>query len=115
MLKITLIANMSSPIPCGSKLKEMKAIWNGQILAESTDTVLIEGMHYFPHSSIKSEFFEESETKKSDPWKGKANYFSIKVNGRINKDAAIYYPAPSPLAQGLKNRVAFLNGILIKE
>ena len=106
---------MSSPIPCGSKLKKMKAIWNGQILAESADTVLIEGNHYFPHSSIKIEFFEESETKKSDPWKGKAHYFTIKVKGMINKDAAYYYPEPSPLAHGLKNRVAFLNGIVIKD
>ena len=66
----------------------MKAIWNGQKLADSKDTIVIEGNHYFPSNSINKEFFQESDTNTICPWKGTAFYFDINVNGDINADAA---------------------------
>lgn len=93
----------------------MKAIWNNTIIAESDDTVVIERNHYFPHDSIKKEFFISSDTHTSCPWKGEAHYYTIKVDKSQNKDAAWFYPEVSELAKGIKNRVAFWKGIEITE
>ncbi|NNE31236.1 MAG: DUF427 domain-containing protein [Winogradskyella sp.] len=93
----------------------MKAIWNDQILAESKDTVVIENNHYFPHESLKKEFFKPSETHTVCPWKGTASYYTLSVNGKQNKDAAWYYPSVSELAKGIKNRVAFWKGVKIED
>ena len=91
----------------------MKAIWNGQVLAESDDTVVIEGNHYFPPESIKKEYFHDSETHTVCPWKGTASYFSVKVNGKVNPDAAWYYPTASKMAKGIEGRIAFWKGVQI--
>jgi len=93
-----------------------KAVWNGQILAESDNTEVVEGNHYFPENSIKREFFSNSETKtvcpwKGCPWKGDASYYNIEVDGKINSDAAWYYPEPKPAASNIKNYVAFWKGV----
>lgn len=93
----------------------MKAIWNNKVIAESSDTVVIEGNHYFPHDSIKSEFFKESNTHTNCPWKGIASYYTVSVHGKENKDAAWYYPEVSELAKGIKNRVAFWKGVTVTE
>ncbi len=93
----------------------MKAIWNNQIIAESKDTIVIEGNHYFPHDSIKKEFFKPSKTHSVCPWKGAASYYTIEVNGNQNQDAAWYYPEVSELAKGIKNRVAFWKGIIVED
>ncbi|MFP4845038.1 DUF427 domain-containing protein [Winogradskyella sp. PE311] len=93
----------------------MKAIWNNKIIAESNDTVVIEGNHYFPHESINKEFFISSELHSVCPWKGKASYYTIEVDGKQNPDAAWFYPEVSELAKGIKNRVAFWRGVTIKE
>lgn len=93
----------------------MKAIWNGQIIAESDDTVVIEGNHYFPPESIKNEFFKPTETHTVCPWKGTASYYSIEVDGKSNPDAAWYYPEVSELAKNIKGRVAFWKGVEVKE
>ncbi|MEQ9593498.1 MAG: DUF427 domain-containing protein, partial [Cyclobacteriaceae bacterium] len=77
----------------------MKAIWNGTVIAESDETVVIEGNHYFPVSSIKKEYFTESSTQTSCPWKGIASYHSLKVDGKENTDAAWYYPDPKEAAK----------------
>ena len=66
----------------------MKAIWNGEVIAESDDTVVVEGNHYFPHDSIKKEFYKETNTHTTCPWKGVASYYSLEVNGSENQDAA---------------------------
>ncbi|MDO1501584.1 DUF427 domain-containing protein [Winogradskyella maritima] len=92
----------------------MKAIWNGQVIAESNDTVVIENNHYFPHDSIKKEYFEKSDSKSVCPWKGEASYYTIKVDGNENLDAAWYYPEVSELAKGIKNRVAFWKGVTVE-
>jgi uncharacterized protein (DUF427 family) len=70
----------------------VKAIWNGAILAESDETVIVEGNHYFPADSIRREHFRESDTHTTCPWKGLASYYHIEVNGQVNRDAAWYYP-----------------------
>ncbi len=93
----------------------MKAYWNGQLLAESDDTVVVENNHYFPTSSLKMEFFKPSDTKTHCPWKGQASYYSIDVNGEENKDAAWYYPSPKEAAKEIKDRVAFWRGVEVTE
>ena len=89
----------------------MKAIWNGKVLAESENTVIVEGNHYFPPESLKKEFFEESNTNTTCPWKGIASYYSISVDGEKNNDAAWFYPAPKDAAKQIKDHVAFWRGV----
>ena len=72
----------------------MKAVWKGVTLAESDDTVVVEGNHYFPSGAIKRDLFRPSETHTTCPWKGIASYYDVVVDGQINKDAAWYYPHP---------------------
>ena len=89
----------------------MKAIWNGTVIAESNDTVVIEGNHYFPADTIKKEHFKSSDTHTVCPWKGRASYYSVDVNGEVNKDAAWYYPETSEMAKPIKGYVAFWKGV----
>ena len=91
----------------------MKATWNNQVIAESNDTVVVEGNHYFPPNSINKEFFKGSETHSVCPWKGTASYYSIEVNGEVNADAAWYYPETSELAKNIKGYVAFWKGVKV--
>lgn len=93
----------------------MKAIWNQQIIAESNDTVSIENNHYFPASSIKKEFFRESNTNTHCPWKGEASYYSLEVNGKTNADAAWYYPKTSHAAKPIEGYIAFWKGVDVIE
>ncbi|MEZ4947003.1 MAG: DUF427 domain-containing protein [Cyclobacteriaceae bacterium] len=89
----------------------MKAIWNGQVIAESDDTVVIEGNHYFPADSIKRDYFSDSSANTVCPWKGTASYYSLNVNGKENPDAAWYYAEPKEAAKVIKDRVAFWKGV----
>ncbi|MEQ8243581.1 DUF427 domain-containing protein [Fulvivirga sp.] len=89
----------------------MKAIWNGTVIAESSDTVVIEGNHYFPADTIKKEYFKPSDTHTVCPWKGTASYYTVDVDGEANKDAAWYYPETSDLAKAIKGYVAFWKGV----
>lgn len=89
----------------------MKAVWNNQVIAESDETIVIEGNHYFPEASLKKGFVEQSDHSSVCPWKGTASYFSLNVDGQKNKDAVWYYPNPSELAKGIKDRVAFWKGV----
>ncbi len=91
-----------------------KAIWNGQTIAESNDTIVIEGNHYFPPSDINKAFFTNNETHTVCSWKGTASYFDITVNGKINKDAAWYYPETSDLAKNIKGYIAFWKGVSVE-
>ena len=88
-----------------------KAMWNGQLLAESEDVVTIEGNLYFPDDSVKREFFRPSSTTSSCPFKGQARYYSLLVEGQENPDAAWYYPDPKPAARNIKHRIAFWRGV----
>ena len=91
----------------------MKAIWNDVVIAESNSTVIVEGNHYFPNDSIKPEYFQESDFTSYCGWKGMANYYSIIINGKTNKDCAWYYADPSDEAKEIKGMVAFWNGVKV--
>ncbi|KOF02828.1 uncharacterized protein (DUF427 family) [Roseivirga ehrenbergii] len=93
----------------------MKAIWNEEVIAESNDTIVIEGNHYFPHDSIKKEYFTKTDTHTTCPWKGVASYYTIEVNGSENPDAAWFYPETKEMAKGIKNYVAFWRGVKVEE
>jgi len=93
----------------------MKAIWNNTVLAESDETIVVEGNHYFPQDSIKKELFKPSTTHTHCHWKGQAHYYTIDINGQQNTDAAWYYPEVSELAKSIKNYVAFWKGVQVTE
>ncbi len=92
----------------------MKAIWNHRIIAESNETIVIEGNHYFPPEAVHMEFLKPSDTHTSCAWKGIAYYYDLVVNGETNKDAAWYYPEPSPEAAEIKDYLAFWKGVETK-
>ncbi|GMQ25104.1 DUF427 domain-containing protein [Algoriphagus sp. oki45] len=89
----------------------MKASWNGKVIAESDQTLVIEGNHYFPPNSVNKEYLKASDTHTVCPWKGTASYYSIKVDGKTNPDAAWYYPEPKPAAFPIKGYLAFWKGV----
>ena len=91
----------------------MKATWKDTVLAESDDTVVVEGHHYFPADSIKREHFHESETHTACPWKGTASYYDVVVGDETNKDAAWYYPEPKDAAKEIKDRGACWRGVKV--
>jgi len=91
----------------------MKAVWNNTVIAESDDTVMVEGNHYFPESALKREFITFSNHKTSCAWKGQASYYSLVVNGEMNADAVWYYADPKPEAANIKGRVAFWKGVKV--
>ena len=93
----------------------MKASWNGKVIAESDDTVVVESNHYFPRDAIVEEYFEPSDTTSHCPWKGDASYFSISVDGQTNRDAAWYYPDPKEAAKEIIGMVAFWRGVVVSE
>jgi uncharacterized protein (DUF427 family) len=89
----------------------MKAVWQDVTLAESDNTVVVEGNHYFPLDSINCDFFEPSDSHTVCPWKGTASYYTLVVDGAENVDAAWYYPEPKPAADEIRDRVAFWRGV----
>jgi uncharacterized protein (DUF427 family) len=93
----------------------MKAIWRGTVVAESDDTVVIEGNHYFPADAVKREYLLPSNTRTMCAWKGEARYHTLFVDGDANPDAAWYYPAPKEAAAEIKDRVAFWKGVQVVE
>ena len=92
----------------------MKAVWNNQVIAESNDTVVVEGNHYFPLESVNKDFLRSSDTHTTCFWKGLASYYTLAVNGATNKDAAWYYPEPKEAAKQISSRVAFWKGVEIQ-
>ena len=93
----------------------MKATWNDTVLAESDDTVVVEGNHYFPPDSIKRAFFTESDYTTTCPWKGKASYYTLQVDGQTSESAAWYYPQPKDAAAEIKDYVAFWKDVEVVE
>jgi uncharacterized protein (DUF427 family) len=87
------------------------ASWNGVVLAESDDTVVVEGNHYFPRESVRPDVLRESATTSICPWKGTASYHSLEVDGEANPDAAWYYPTPKDAAKEITDRIAFWKGV----
>ena len=93
----------------------MKAVWNGTVLAESDDTIVVEGNHYFPAESVRDELFVDSDTTSHCPWKGDARYRTIRVDGETNPDAAWYYPETKEGAEHVRGREAFWRGVTVEE
>lgn len=89
------------------------ATWNGRVIAQSNETEMVEGNHYFPPETINREFFRDSAESSVCPWKGTASYFDVVVDGEVNRGAAWYYPSPSPAAANIKDHVAFWRGVKI--
>lgn len=93
----------------------MKAVFNNLIIAESDNTVVVEGNHYFPPQSLKKEYFTASDHKSACPWKGLASYYSVNVDGKTETDAAWYYKSPSEAAKQIKDHVAFWKGVKVSK
>jgi uncharacterized protein (DUF427 family) len=91
----------------------MKAIWNDTVLAESDDTVVVEGNHYFPAASLREEYFSESDHHSVCPWKGTASYYDVVVGDAVNAQAVWYYPLPKEAAAQIAGRVAFWKGVRV--
>jgi uncharacterized protein (DUF427 family) len=92
----------------------MRAVWNDSVIAESDDTVVVEGNHYFPADSVASGVLVPSQTTSVCPWKGTASYYSLSVDGKQNQDAAWYYPQPKDAAANITGRIAFWKGVTIE-
>ncbi len=91
-----------------------KATWNNKTLAESDETILIEGNHYFPPTAVNQSYLKESDTHTVCPWKGEASYYTLEVDGKTNQDAAWYYPNAKEMAKGFENYIAFWKGVEVK-
>ena len=91
-----------------------KATWNGAVLAESDRCVVVEGNQYFPPEAINSDYFQPSDTHTTCPWKGIASYYSVVVDGQVNKDAAWYYPTPKDATNNIKDHIAFWKGVKVE-
>lgn len=89
----------------------VKAIWNGAVIAQSDDTVVVEGNHYFPRDAVRAEYLAPSDTHTTCGWKGVASYHSLIVDGATNRDAAWFYPEPLAAAARIKDRIAFWKGV----
>ncbi len=92
-----------------------KAVWNGAVLAESNNGQIVEGNYYFPPDAINRQYFKESDTHTTCPWKGVASYYSIEVDGQVNKDAAWYYPQPKEKAKHIAGHIAFWKGVKVEQ
>jgi uncharacterized protein (DUF427 family) len=93
----------------------MKAIWKDTVLAESDDTVVVEGNHYFPADALRREHFRATDHQSSCPWKGTASYYDVVVGEAVNANAAWYYPTPKEAASEIKDRVAFWRGVEVTQ
>jgi uncharacterized protein (DUF427 family) len=91
----------------------MKAIWNGAVIAESDDTVVVEGSHYFPMAALRREYLQASEKHTVCAWKGQASYYHVVVDGKVNENAAWYYPQPAAAAEKIKDHVAFWHAVQV--
>ena len=89
----------------------MRAIWNDAVLAESDDTTVVEGNHYFPADSLRQEYFRPNDHQSLCPWKGTASYYDVVVGDKVNLMAAWYYPEPKEAATQIKDHVAFWRGV----
>lgn len=92
-----------------------KAVWKGTTLAESDETIVVEGNHYFPPSSINREYFVPGVHHTTCPWKGRANYYTVAVDDERNDNAAWYYPHPKPAAEDIRGYIAFWHGVKVVE
>lgn len=92
----------------------MKAVWNGKVVAESDQTVVVEGNHYFPPSAIHTQYFKPSDRHTVCPWKGTASYYDVDVDGKVSEGGAWYYPDTKPAADNIRGYVAFWRGVVVQ-
>jgi uncharacterized protein (DUF427 family) len=92
-----------------------RALWNGEVIAESEDTVVVEGNHYFPRATLREDVLRDSSTTTVCPWKGTAHYYSLELDGQRSQDAVWYYPEPKPKAELITDRVAFWKDVTVEE
>jgi uncharacterized protein (DUF427 family) len=92
----------------------VQAVWNGTVVAESDETVVVEGNHYFPREGVRSDVLRESSTQTRCPWKGLASYLTLEVDGQANVDAAWYYPEPKEAAREITGHIAFYKGVEVR-
>ncbi len=91
----------------------VQAVWNGAVIADSDDTVVVEGNHYFPREAVDAALLSDSATTSICPWKGLAHYHHVTVDGRVNEDAAWYYPEPKEAASAIRDHIAFWKGVAV--
>ncbi len=111
---MTFLSRVLSPQSEKSVTKRYRATWNDAVLAESADTVAVEGNQYFPLADVRQEYLRPSDSHTTCHWKGVASYYDVVVGDRVNGDAAWYYPDPSPAAERVKGRVAFWHGVKVQ-
>ena len=92
-----------------------KAVWKGEVIAESDQTIIVEGNHYFPPESVNKDFLKESDHHTTCPWKGVASYYDVVLDGEVNRNAAWYYAEPKEAANKIKGYVAFYKGVEVRE
>jgi uncharacterized protein (DUF427 family) len=97
-----------------ASLTTMRAVWNGAVIAESEETVVVEGNHYFPPSSVDQRYLRPSSNHTVCAWKGLASYYDVVVGDQVNRDAAWHYPEPRSAASGIKDRIAFWHGVNVQ-
>jgi uncharacterized protein (DUF427 family) len=93
--------------------KMKKAVWNGKVIAESDQTRVIKVNHYFPPESVRQEYLKKTDYHTTCPWKGKASYYNVVVDGKVNRNAAWYYPEPNKAASEVTGYIAFWNGVTV--
>jgi uncharacterized protein (DUF427 family) len=97
-----------------SGTQRYRPTWNGTVLAESSDTVAVEGNQYFPLADVRDEHLRQSDSHTTCHWKGVASYYDVVAGDRVNRDAGWYYPNPSPAAERVRGRVAFWHGVKVE-
>ncbi len=111
---MTLLSRVFPPLSGKSVTKRYRATWNDVVLAESADTVVVEGNQYFPIGDVRQDHIRPSDSHTTCHWKGEASYYDVVVGDRVNQDAAWFYPNPSPAADRIKGRVAFWHGVKVE-
>jgi len=111
---MTFLNRALSPRSEKSAIKRYRATWNDAVLAESADTVVVEGNQYFPLADVRQDHLRPSDSHTTCHWKGVASYYDVVVGDRVNRDAAWYYPNPSPAADRIQGRVAFWHGVKVE-
>jgi len=111
---MTFPSRVFSPPSEKSITKRYRATWSDAVLAESSDTLAVEGNQYFPLADVREEHLRPSDSHTTCPWKGVASYYDVVVGDSVNRDAAWYYPNPSPAADHVKGRVAFWRGVKVQ-
>ncbi len=111
---MTFVSRLDSQSSETAVAKRYRAVWNEAVLAESADTVVVEGNHYFPLSDVRQQHLRPSESHTTCHWKGVASYYDVVVGDKVNPDAAWYYPKPNPAAARISGRVAFWRGVKVE-